>query len=78
MLSRRGSFAGILGLFLLAIVEFSPSWSSDPNGPVHWMVFGPCDIGPDFSGRKDATSTITDGGADVRPDGSPHVNKRHV
>jgi hypothetical protein len=80
MSSRRGSFAGIiLGLLLLAIVEFRPAWSSDPNGPAHWMVLGPCDIRlDDFNGRMDAASTITDGAADVRPDWSPHVNKQHV
>jgi hypothetical protein len=39
---RRGLSAGILGLLLLAIVEFGPSWSSDPNS--HWMVLSPCDI----------------------------------
>jgi hypothetical protein len=79
MSSRRGSFAGIiLGLLLLTIVEFWPAWSSDPNGAVHWMVLGPCDIGLDFRELMDAASTITDGDADIPPDWSSHVNKRHV
>jgi hypothetical protein len=78
MSSRRGSFAWILCLLLLAIVGFGPAWSSDPNGALHWMVLGPCDIGLDFSGLMDAASTITDGGADVRPEWSSPVNKRHV